>query len=155
MKVKFEGGRELEAALKGIDISAARKRGVAGKALERAAEPIRDEWQAGVDVLSGDQKRGIKIGNRAQTKATRKFRRGAGADIVERFVGIDASEGEDLAIYSVIEELGNEGQPANPAGTRAWEKEKMTAFDRLGADLWDEISKMAAKEASKTARLKK
>lgn len=155
MKVKFEGGRELEAALKALDISAARKRNLAGRALEKSAEPIRDEWAANVDVQSGDLKRSIKIGKRAQTRGTRKFARGAGKDIVERFVGVDPSEGQDLEIYAYIEEFGNEGQPANPAGRKAWEGKKMEAFDRIGSDLWGEISRTAKREAAKTARLKR
>lgn len=155
MKVKFEGGRELETALKALDISTTRKRNLAARALDRAAVPIRDEWATHVDVQSGDLKRSIKIGPRAQTKATRKFFRGAGKDIVERYVGIDPTEGEDLEVYAYIEEFGNEGQPANPAGRQAWEGKKMEAFNRIGTDLWDEINKTARREAAKTARLKK
>lgn len=153
-KFKFEGGKQLEAALKGLDISTARKRGIAGRALDVAAEPIRDEWADKVDVVSGDLKRSIKIGNRAQTKATRKFRRGAGQDIVERFVGIDASESEDgrLEIYAPIEEFGDEGQVANPAGRNAFETKKQEAVDRIGAALWADIQKTAAKAGRKRTK---
>ena len=154
MKVKFEGGKQLEQALRELDISQARKKGISRRALDKAAEPIRDDWQRNVDRDEGDLQRSIKIGNRAQTKATRKFKRGAGQDIVERYIGIDASEDKDgrLPVYAYIEEFGSEDEPANPAGRNAWERNKMKAFDRIGDDLWHEIEKVAKAEARKAAR---
>lgn len=155
MKAEFKGGREIEAALKALVLSTGRNRGIATRALRTAAEPIREEWANGVDVQSGDLKRSIKVGNRASTKQSRAFRRGAGSAIVEQYVGIDASEGKDLPIYSYIEEFGNEGQPANPAGRRAWEGKKMEALEVVSDALWGEIEKTAKREARKTARLKR
>lgn len=153
--VKFEGGKQLEKALKELDISQARKRGIARRALDNAAKPIQQKWKQGVDKDERDLERSIKIGNRAQTKATRKFKRGAGQDIVERYIGIDASEDKNvkgdsrLPVYAYIEEFGDETRPANPAGRRAWESEKMNAFNRLGKDLWAEIDKVAKRLAKK------
>ena len=147
--VKFEGGREIEKALRELDITQARKKGIARRALDNAAKPIQQEWKRGVDKDKRDLERSIKIGNRAQTRGTRKFKRGAGQDIVERYIGIDARENPRLPIYAVIEEFGSESEQANPAGRRAWEKEKMTAFDSLGDDLWREINKVARREARK------
>lgn len=154
MKIEFKGGRQLEQALRELDISTARKRGIASRALDQAAVPIQQKWQQGVDVDEGDLKRSVKIGNRAQTKATRKFKRGAGQDIVERYIGIDASEDSEgrLAIYSYIEEFGDENQPANPAGRAAWESKKQEAFDKIGPVLWDEIEKTARREARKAVK---
>lgn len=145
----------MEAALKALDVSMARKRNIAARALDRAAIPIRDEWADKVDVQSGDLKRSIKIGPRAQTRATRKFSRGAGKDVVERFVGIDGSEGKDLDVYAYIEEFGNERQAANPAGRNAWEGKKMEAFDSIAAELWSEIEAAAKKQAAKARKPKK
>ena len=151
MKVEFKGGRQLEQSLRELYISQARKKGVARRALDKAAVPIRDKWVAGVDVLKGDLKRSIKIGNRAQTKATRKFKRGAGQDIVERYIGIDPNEAPEgrLQVYAQIEEFGDENQPANPAGRVAWETQKMPAFNMIGDELWAEINKVAKREAKK------
>ena len=154
MKVKFEGGKQLEQALRELDISQARKKGIARRALDNAAQPIQQDWQRNVDKDEGDLQRSIKIGNRAQTRATRKFKRGAGQDIVERYIGIDASEDSDgrLPVYAYIEEFGSEDEPANPAGRNAWERNKMKSFERLGDDLWREIEKVAKAEARKAAR---
>jgi HK97 gp10 family phage protein len=154
MKVEFKGGKDLEAALAQLgDKSAARR--TAERALKLAAQPIRDAWAGGVDVEKGDLRRSIKIGKRAQTRATRKFRKGAGQDVVETFVGIDPSEApeERLAVYAYFEEFGSIKREANPAGRNAWESEKMNALNRIAGDLWSEISKTAARAARKTARL--
>lgn len=157
MKVKFKGGKELEAALKALDVSTTRKRGIATRALRVAAVPIRDEWAQGVDVESGDLKRSVKIGNRATTRGVRKFRRRAGQDVVEQYIGIDPAEDKDgrLQVYAYVEEFGDENRPANPAGRRAWEAKKMEAFNKISGAMWDEINATAKREASKTARLKK
>lgn len=153
MKVEFRGGLELEAALAELGDKGAAKR-TAERALKLAAEPIRAEWEAGVDVKSGDLRRSIKIGKRTMGRAQRNFRKGAGQDIVETFIGVDANEGDPsrLAIYAVIEEFGADNQPANPAGRKAWESKKMVAFNRIADDLWSEISKTAARAARKRAK---
>jgi len=154
MKVEFKGGRQLEAALKNLDITQARKKGIARRALDKAAVPIRDKWARTVDRDEGDLKRSVKIGNRAQTRATRRFKRGSGRDVVERYIGIDATEDSDgrLAVYAYIEEFGDENRPANPAGRVAWETKKMEAFDMIGDHLWSEIEKTAKSEARKAAK---
>ncbi len=162
MNVQFKGGRQLEAALMELDISPAMKRGIARRALDKAAEPIRDDWVQGVDVEKGDLRESIKIGNRAQTRTTRKFKRGAGQDIVQRYIGIDASVNPRLAEgggeggtkrwtgYAFIEEFGDSGQPANPAGRQAFERNKQASMDRIAPVLWEEIDKAAKRAARKS-----
>ena len=151
MKVKFKGGRQIEAALRELDITTARKKGIARRALDKAAEPMAEKWRQGVDVERGDLKRSIKTGNRAQTRATRKFNRGAGKDIVERFIGIDKNEAPEgrLEVYAYIEEFGDEDRPANPAGRAAFEAQKVPALDRIRDEMWAEINKTAKREAKK------
>jgi hypothetical protein len=156
VKVDFKGGKQLEAAFKELGLSVAKNRGIARRALDKAAQPIQEEWVRGVDVLQGDLRRSIKVGDRAATKATRRFRRGSGASIVERFVGIDASEDKEGRLaalggspgYAYLEEFGNGKQVANPAGRQAWETKKTVALDRLADDLKVELAK-AAKRAKR------
>lgn len=140
--IKVKGVAGIEKALRDLDITAARKAGIARRALENAAEPMRADWASKVDVESGDYRESIKVGNRAATKATRRFKRGAGQDIVERFIGIDATVNERLPVYAVIEEFGAPNQPANPAGRQAWESGKQAAMDSVGDHLWSEIKKV-------------
>ncbi len=142
MNVTFKGGKELEAALKALDLSTAKNRGVANRALDKAAVPIRDEWQQGVDVRKGVLRRSIDIGNRAQTRATRKFRRGS--SVVERYVGVDLREDPvRLSIYAPIEEFGDKSNPPNPAGRNAFETKKVEAMNLISKTLWAEIEKVA------------
>lgn len=148
--VKFKGGKELEAALKDLG-SRATKKNVARRALRRAAEPIRDEWARLVPVDEGDLKRSIKIGRAIKSVHSRNNR----GDIVTEFVGVDESEDRRLHIYAEVEEFGNDSHPAQPAGRPAWESQKYNAFNRLGADLRDEIDKAAARAARKALRKKK
>lgn len=147
MSVKFSGGRELEAAFRALGDKGAARR-AANRGLQRAAEPIRDRWEELVPVDQGDLKKSIKIG-----KAIKGFQAPANrGDVVTTFVGVDESQDARLHIYAEVQEFGNESNPAQPAGRPAWEQEKMTAFDRLKEDLWDEISKTAARQARKRAK---
>ncbi len=147
VQFRFEGGRELQAALGEIE-SMATRRGVARRALAKAAIPIRDEWASGVDVDSGDLKSSIKIG-----KANRKDnRRGNRGDVVSTYVGLDLSVNKRLSIYGHIEEFGGHSEPANPAGRNAFETKKQTAVDRLADDLRAELKATADRAARKAAR---
>jgi hypothetical protein len=147
----------LEAAFRELGQSVAKNRAVARRALTKAAEPIQEEWVRGVDVLQGDLRRSIKVGDKAATKASRRFRRGSGASIVERFIGIDANEDKEGRLaavagspgYAYIEEFGNGKHAPNPAGRRAWESKKTVALDRLADDLKIEIGKAAKRAARK------
>lgn len=147
MIVKFSGGLELERALKELGDKGAARR-TADRALKRAAEPIRDRWEELVPVDQGDLKKSIKIG-----KAIKAFQgRANKGDVVTTFVGVDESQDARLHIYAEVQEFGNESNPAQPAGRPAWEEKKQEAFDRLSTDLWDEISKTAARQARKRAK---
>ena len=150
MIVKFSGGAQIENALREMDITKGRKRGIATKALANAAQPIRDEWRRRVDKEEGDLERSIKISPRADAAAKRAARRGS-EDVVTQFIGIDPSEDSKgrLLVYAYVEEFGVENRPANPAGRQAWEARKMEAFNRLADDLRVEIDKVAKREARK------
>lgn len=147
MRVDFKGGRELEAALRDLGKKATAKN-VARRALRKAAEPIREEWEQLVPEDQGDLKRSIKTGG-----AIRQFQSRANrGDVVTEFVGIDESQDRRLHIYAEVIEFGNESHPAQPAGRPAWEGKKQEAFDRLADDLRVEIDKAAARAARKAAR---
>lgn len=145
---KFEGGRELQAALAELG-KPATIRATAMRALKRAAEPIQGAWAAGVDIDKGDLKSAIKIG-----KANRKDdRRGNRGDRVTAYVGVDLSVNKRLSTYARIEEFGGHNEVANPAGRQAFEGQKQAAVDRLADDLRTEITKTADRAAKRAARL--
>lgn len=144
--MKFEGGRELEAALANLGRSVGKR--AAERGLAKAAQPIRDEWERLAPEDRGDLKRSIKIG-----KAVKGIQRRVARDQAVRFVGIDESEDRRLHIYAEVQEFGNESVPAQPAGRPAWESKKYEALNRLSADTWAEIKKSADRAARKAARL--
>jgi HK97 gp10 family phage protein len=146
MNFKFEGGKELEAALAELGASAGRR--TAERALKLAAQPIRDEWERLVPVDQGDLKRSIKIG-----RAIKSVQRTSRGQVVKTFVGIDESQNRRLHIYAEVQEFGSETNPAQPAGRPAWESQKMVALERLTDDVLAEIKKTAERAARKTARL--
>lgn len=146
MKVEFKGGKELEAALGELASQATRKN-VAKRALRKAGEPIRAEWERLAPEDEGDLKRAIKVG-----EAIRGYR--TGGDVVTQFVGIDESQDRRLHIYAEVQEFGNGNHPAQPAGRPAWETKKQEAMDRLADDLWAEINQAAQRAARKAARVK-
>ncbi len=178
MIVKFQGGLQLEAALKELGDKGAAKR-TSERALSRAATPIRDR---AVELAPDDPATGlgkflresIKIGQKQPGgKASRLFRRGErGKDTAEVWVGIDDSvkpaqapktarrrkrkaggaSGGGVGAYSIFIEMGTSSMAAQPYMRPAWEEKKQEAFDRLAADLWDEISKTAARQARKRAK---
>jgi HK97 gp10 family phage protein len=175
VRAKFTGAKELEAALRDLGSKATAKR-VAVRALTRAAEPIRDKaiQNAPDDPKSGLGKylrESIKIGKKAGQ--SRGFKRSmAGGDTAEVWVGIDGnvlpakapkterrrnrkgggSSGGGVAAYSIFVEKGTSSMAPQPFMEPAWHSEKMTAFNRLGADLWAEIDKAAARQARKKAK---
>lgn len=147
MKVKFEGGLQLEAALRDLGNRATEKN-AARRALTLAGEPIRAEWERLVPVDQGDLKASIKVGRAIKAYQTRSNR----GDVVTVFVGVDESLNARLHIYAEVEEFGNANHPAQPAGRPAWESKKMVAFELLGLALWSEIEKAAARAARKAMR---
>ncbi|MDE0878923.1 MAG: HK97 gp10 family phage protein [Sphingomonas bacterium] len=145
---KFEGGKALQRALGELG-KPATIRATAKRALNRAAEPIRDAWEAGVDVDSGDLKSAIRIGKGPR----REEKRGNRGDRVTTFVGVDLSVNKRLSTYARIEEMGGHNEVANPAGRRAFETQRQPAVDRLARDLSEEIDKTATRSARRAERL--
>lgn len=163
MKVEFKGGLQLEAALKALgDPKAARRTGA--RALKLAAAPIVASAEERAPHLSGVLE--ISIGQQPQ----RRKRQGNG-DVVGVIIGIDGSkkptvehprEGngkrkgpvKDLGVYAyaAFQELGTEKMAANPFLGPAWEAEKDATIQRIGTELWSEISKTAARQARQRAK---
>jgi len=146
--VSFKGGKELEAALAELGRSVGKR--TAERALEKAAEPIRDEWIRLAPEKDGDLRKAIKIG-----RAVKGIQKRVAKDQAVRFIGIDESQDRRLHIYAEIQEFGNKSNPAQPAGRPAWESKKGAALDRLADDLRAEIEKSAARAARKSARVAK
>ena len=146
---KFEGGKELEAALMSLGKTVT-ARNVGARALKLAADPIAVKALVLAPKDERDLEQSIKVG-----KAIAAFQRdGNRGDYVATFVGIDESVDKRLHIYAAEQENGNpdRGMKAQPYMRPAWDSEKHKAVDRVAPALWDEISKAAARAAKKAAR---
>lgn len=146
---KFEGGKELEAALMELATKAT-ARNVGRRALTTAAEPIAARARELAPKDEHDLEQSIKVG-----KAIAAFQRdGNRGDYIAVFVGIDESEDQRLHIYAAEQENGNPARnlEAQPFMRPAWDSEKGKAVDRIAPALWDEIAKANARAARKAAR---
>ena len=142
MEIEFKGGRAIEAALK--ELGAAASKRLAGRALAKAAEPIRDKAKRLAPKDERHLEESIKIGARAVKSVGRP-----GPEEARRYVGIDESEDPALHIYAPIQEFGNSENAAQPYMRPAWNSEGPKAVERLAPILWDDIERTAKRMAKK------
>lgn len=139
---KFEGARELEAALGKLPTATAKN--VGRRVLKSRAKPIRDDAEARAPSLSGRLRDDVKIGTRL-TRRQSGMRRRLGPHEIEIHIGVSDPAG-------VQTEFGNEHQAAEPWLRPAWDANKMGALEGVGSDMWSEISKAAKRLARKSAK---
>ncbi|OWQ95118.1 HK97-gp10 family putative phage morphogenesis protein [Sphingopyxis witflariensis] len=168
-RFKFEGGKELEKALREIGKTAT-ARNIATRALKVAAEPIAEEARRLAPEDKGNLREAIKIGTKANMGRGRSLR--SKDDTVYTFIGIDGSvlppkesktrrnkrktrflqNSGGVAAYSIFVEYGTESMAPQPFMRPAFEREKHKAVERMAPALWDEIAKAAARAAKKSAK---
>lgn len=146
---KFEGGKDLEAALLNLSTKAT-ARNVGKRGLTKAAEPIAAKARLLAPKDEHDLESAIKVG-----KAIGAFQRdGNRGDYIAVFVGIDESVDKRLHIYAAEQENGNPDRQleAQPYMRPAWDSEKGKAVELLAPALWEEIAAANARSARKAAR---
>lgn len=146
---KFEGGKDLEAALMNLATNAT-ARNVGKRALTKAAEPIAVKAKILAPKDEGDLEEAIKVG-----KAVAPYQNdGNRGDYIAVFVGIDASVDARLVIYAEEQEDGNPARnlEAQPYMRPAWDSEKGKALERIAPELWADIEQTNARAARKAAR---
>lgn len=149
MEVKVTGLEGVKSGFK--ELTKATARNVGRRALEAGAEPIRDKARQLAPKDEHDLEKSIQIGNRANTRASRRFKR-ENPDVIEKFIGIDGTVDKRVAIYSYEQEFGNNYQQAQPYMRPAWESEKMAALDRTVEVLRQETNKSVARARKKAAK---
>ena len=140
---KFEGGRELDAALAKLPTATAKN--VGRRVLKARAKPIRDDAEANAPSFTGRLQDDVKIGTRLTRRQSAMNRR-LGPEEVEVHVGVSDPAGLQT-------EYGNEHQPAEPWFRPAWDSNVSGALRGIGEDMWTEISKSAKRLARKAARM--
>lgn len=141
---KFEGGRELEEALK--QFARPMAKAVGRRALKKAADPIFDVYQANTTVASGNLIKSEAVGTRLNKRQTRLNRKIASKSAVEVHIGTADPAG-------IQEEFGNRHQAPHPSLSIAWASQGgQKAVDRIAAELATDITKTAARVARKAAK---
>jgi len=138
---------ELERELERLTRAAGR--GVLRRSLKSAAQPMADLANDLAPVgQTGDYAESFaystKLNKRQRGLHRKMFRDDRAA--VEGFVGTDDPAG-------VQQEFGNVNHPPQPALRPAWDQDQKAMLERLGKDLWAELSKSIARAERKAARL--
>lgn len=144
---RFEGGKELERALR--EMSEQAGNGRTGKAAMRRAalkslDPFVSLWKQLAPVLSGQYRESIHAG----TKLTR------------RQAGLAKREGKsNLEVYAgtadpagLMAEFGLANNPAQPSGVPAWDQTQHEVLERLGTGAWEHLRKSAERLQRRLAR---
>lgn len=145
--VELEGFSELEEALDLL--SKAAGKGVLRRGLKNAAEPMAELMRGNAPEDEGELRDSIGVStklSKRQSAAHRKMFRDDRAS-VEMFVGAGPLPQAHLS------EFGSVHNAPAPFVRPAWDQDKRALLDRLGKDLWAELSKSIARAERKAARL--
>lgn len=154
MQVEIKGGKALEAALGEIAKTATR-RNIAIRGLTKAAEVIADRARQLAPKDQGDLEQSIKVSPTAYLAGKKSKRGGNGGDfgdVVEVFVGIDASVNKALTIYAPINEFGNDPRPKQPYMRPAFDQTGERALDLMISETAAETEKAIARAARRNAK---
>ena len=151
MKLDFEGGRDLEDAMR--QLPKATRKAVARRVLKKAAAIFADAMRAGVRVGMGHLRDSIGVGTRLTRRQRAKNRKANPAD-VQVFVGPAADRGSPAAVpQSITEEFGTHNQAPHPFARPAWFSKRGEALDLIGREMWVEITKATERARRKAERM--
>lgn len=132
---RLTGMKELEQALAQIGEVGKRRR-VGLKALRAGGEPIARAARAIVPVDRGHLRESIDVST--SLAPSQRGDRGAVASL-------EIHVGPGQHPQAITQEFGTYKEPAQPFMRPAWEAERMTALDLIGATLGIEVAKQAGK----------
>lgn len=152
VKVKIEGLRELEQALK--ELPKATAKATLKRILLKQARPVAETMKglAPDDPVTGgkDLKNSIGVGTklgRNQARLHRKATRND-KDFAEVFIGAG------VLPQAHLQEWGSSQHGPQPFARPAWDQHQGSMLDGFKDDLWKEIAKTAARVAKRALRLK-
>lgn len=137
MKVKFEGGKELEKAL--LQLKTATAKNTTRRAGKQALQTVIDEAKRRVPVDDGDLRDGLTV----STKASRGTRKRSDIEVYAGASGVN---------YASIVEFGSEDTAAQPFLRPAWDLRKTYVLKNFRASMSIEIEKATARARRKAER---
>jgi len=156
--VSVEGLREVDAALGQLGKATGRNvmRRVAVARLEPMAEEARRLAPDDPNTRGRDLAKSIAVSTRTNkanfSRAANKAAR-AGKAEVEAYMGPAGVGGKGAPPQGIWQEFGTVNHPPQPFMRPAWDGGKDALLEGIADDLWAEISKAAARQAKKAARL--
>lgn len=144
LKVKFEGGKDLEKAL--MQFKETTAKASARRAGKKALIPFRDKAiqlapygaNSGAD---GHLKESISISTKQRKGLKRKSR-------IEIYAGVSTDQGN----VALQQEYGNVIHSAQPFLRPAWDATKYATLNLVREEMWIDIRKTAERAARKAAR---
>lgn len=143
--MKFEGGKEFEAALR--DLPGTTAKASARRMLKRGGEIIARAAAAMAPKRHGDLIRSYGVGTRL-TRRQAKAQRGQAKSDVQVFVG----PGEGGYQSGLQTEFGNRHQSAEPHLRPAFDGKVRAVLDFIAVEWWADIEKTTARHMRKMAR---
>ena len=136
--VKIEGLREVDAALG--QLGKATGRNVMRRVAIKRLQPIADEMKANAPVDQSDLRDSIIV----TTKNPKRNRKRS---------EVEAHAGPGRHPQAHLQEFGTAHHAPQPFARPAWDGGKDALLEGITDDFWTEISKAAARQAKKAARL--
>lgn len=139
--VKFEGGKQLDAALS--QFTPAKRRSIGRKALDDGGQILARSMRDKAPVDEGGLRESIDVSG-TLAKAPRAAHKKVAEQ--ERYVGPDSRPA------AVQQEFGNENHVAQPFARPAFDETGDQVLKRIGDELWVGIEKAARAAARKAAK---
>lgn len=139
--VKFEGGRELDAALS--QFTPTKRRSIGRKALDEGGQILAKAMRANAPVDEGNLRESIDVSGTLAPAVKSAHRKIAEQ---ERYVGPDSRPA------AVQQEFGNENHAPQPFARPAFDETGDQVLKRVGDELWVGVEKAATAAARKAAR---
>lgn len=136
--VKIDGLREIDAALG--QLGKATGRNVMRRVALKRLQPIADDMKAKAPVAQSDLRDSIAV----TTKRPKRHRKES---------EVEAYAGPGRHPQAHLQEFGTNKHGPQPFARPAWDGGKTELLDGIKDDFWEEISKAAARQARKAARL--
>jgi HK97 gp10 family phage protein len=147
--VSVEGLREVDAALG--DLGKATGRNVMRRVALARLEPMAEEARRLAPVEDTDLRDSIAVSTKLAGYAKRLNRHSKSE--AEAHMGPAGAGGKKAPPQGSLQEFGTNNHPPQPFMRPAWDGGKDALLEGIADDLWAEISKAAARQAKKAARL--
>ena len=147
--VKIEGLKKIDEALG--QLGKATGRNVMRRVALKRLEPMAEEARRLAPIEDTDLRDSIAVSTKLAGYARRLNRRSKSE--AEAHMGPAGAGGKKAPPQGSLQEFGTKNHPPQPFMRPAWDGGKDALLEGIADDFWTEISKAAARQAKKAARL--